>query len=164
MIPHTPYFSAYYFIDDFRLYGIRHYEKWEEYEEKIAIIMIEEYNKIMMPDIFSQMDIDELMPKTDPLKESVPDELDVWSDDFTIEEHTPKKDKGRKSESAKNSDPTGQKNTLNTKLPKETGPRKSTIKAYFHKQYWAMMLGLFNCIICRDPLTAESIYNIRQSI
>lgn len=162
LIPHTPYFSAYYFIDDFRLYGIRHYKKWKEYKEIIVKIKIEEYNKIMMPDIFSQIDIDKLMPKTDPLEESVPDELDVWSDNITIEEHTPKKDKGRKSESAKNSDPTGQKNTLNTKLPKATGPRESTIKAYFHKQYWAMMLGLFNCIICRDPLTAESIYNIRH--
>lgn len=162
LVPHTPYFSAYYFIDDFRLYGIRHHKNWKKYRKIIEKILDEEYNKIMMTDIFPQIDIDERMLKDDPLEEFGVCEIDVWTDDLVCEYHAMEKGVDRKLGTAENFDLTVQKDIPNIEPSDETGPRKSTIKAYFHKQYWAMILGRFNCIIGTEPLMVESIHDIRH--
>lgn len=42
LIPYTPYFAAYYFADDFRLYGMLHYGKYgKEYRKRICEILFQ---------------------------------------------------------------------------------------------------------------------------
>lgn len=165
LIPYTPYFAAYYFVDDFRLYGMLHCGKeGETYRKRICEILIqksEPYRKLIEEILLPRLRI-ALSKIPQPKKKELLEKYNIPSrlGDFK-EEGVDREDFAENEKEVDQicKDWLFELVKLAKKILEEKDQNSSdenvksqnTINSYIDDPYFKMVLGGYFCIISTNP-------------